>query len=179
MSVVKIFEDPFQLAPRVAEAQRLGQTVVFANGCFELLHVGHIRYLQAARELGDLLIVAVNTDDSLAQIKPGRRPVNSDRERMEIIASLGAVDFVVPLADRTPSGLIMLLRPQIHTKGTDYTLDRIPERVVVESYGGRVELVGGPKERSTTAMLQAIKTPNPAGFASEGAEAPLTAVRVG
>ncbi len=158
MSVAKIFEDPFQLAPRVAEAQRLGQTVVFANGCFELLHVGHVRYLQAARELGDLLIVAVNTDDSLRLIKPDRRPVSSDRERMEIIAALGSVDYVIPLADRTPASLLSLLRPLIHTKGTDYTLERIPERVVVESYGGRVELVGGPKERSTTHMLRSIKS---------------------
>ncbi|AGA28947.1 adenylyltransferase/cytidyltransferase family protein [Singulisphaera acidiphila] len=179
MSVAKIFEDPSQLAPRIAEAQRLGQTVVFANGCFELLHVGHVRYLQAARELGDLLIVAVNTDDSLAQIKPDRRPVNSDRERMEIIAALGPVDFVVPLSDRTPAGLIMLFRPQIHTKGTDYTLDRIPERVVVESYGGRVELVGGPKDRSTSAMLRAIKAPESASGTSEVGGRPETVARAG
>jgi D-glycero-beta-D-manno-heptose 1-phosphate adenylyltransferase len=157
VSTQKIFEDPARLALRIDEARRLGRTIVFANGCFELLHVGHVRYLQAARELGDLLIVAVNTDRSLGLIKPDRRPVNADRERMEIIAALGSVDYVVPLSDRTPSNLIALFRPHIHTKGTDYTLDQIPERVIVESYGGRVELVGGPKERSTTAMLRTIK----------------------
>jgi len=157
MTTPKIYEDPARLVPEIDEAQRQGRTVVFANGCFELLHVGHIRYLRAARALGDLLIVAVNTDDSLRLIKPDRRPVNSDLERMEIIAALESVDYVIPLADRTPAGLPAMLRPQIHTKGTDYTLERIPERVVVESYGGRVELVGGPKERSTTHMLRSIK----------------------
>ena len=157
MTNQKIYADTKRLLPRLDEARASGRTIVFANGCFELLHVGHIRYLRAARELGDLLVVAVNTDESVAAIKPGRRPVNSDRERMEILAALEAVDFVVPLADRTPAGLLALLKPHIHTKGTDYTLERIPERVVVEAYGGRVELVGGPKERSTTDMLRAIK----------------------
>jgi D-beta-D-heptose 7-phosphate kinase/D-beta-D-heptose 1-phosphate adenosyltransferase len=159
MSTHKIFDDPERLLPLLEEARRRDQTVVFANGCFELLHVGHIRYLGAARALGDLLIVAVNTDQSLRMIKPDRRPVNSDRERMEIIAALEAVDFVVPLSDRTPASLLALLRPHVHTKGTDYTLDRIPERVIVEAYGGRVELVGGAKERSTTEMLRSIRTP--------------------
>jgi D-beta-D-heptose 7-phosphate kinase/D-beta-D-heptose 1-phosphate adenosyltransferase len=159
MSLHKIFDEPERLAAEIEEARRLGKTLVFANGCFELLHVGHIRYLQAARELGDLLIVAINTDQSLRLIKPDRRPVNSDRERMEIIAALESVDYVVPLNERTPAELLALLRPHVHTKGTDYTLDRIPERVVVEAYGGRVELVGGPKERSTTAMLRQIRTP--------------------
>ena len=158
MSTRKIYEDPSRLVPRIDEAKGRGLTVVFANGCFELLHVGHIRYLRAARELGDILVVAVNTDESMRLIKPDRRPANSDRERMEILAALECVDYVVPLSDRTPAGLLGRLRPQIHTKGTDYTLDRIPERVVVESYGGRVELVGGPKERSTTDMLRAIRT---------------------
>jgi D-glycero-beta-D-manno-heptose 1-phosphate adenylyltransferase len=159
MSTTKIFEDPARLVPHLEEARRRGRTLVFANGCFELLHVGHIRYLRAARALGDLLIVAVNTDASLRLIKPDRRPVNGDRERMEILAALESVDYVVPLADRTPAGLLGLFRPQVHTKGTDYTLERIPERSVVEAYGGRVELVGGIKERSTTAMLHAIRSP--------------------
>jgi len=157
MSLDKVFESPTALAFRIEEEKRLGRTIVFANGCFELLHLGHIHYLRAAKALGDRLIVAVNTDESLRLIKPDRRPANSDRERMEILAALESVDYVVPLAERTPAELLALLRPHVHTKGTDYTLDRIPERTVVESYGGRVELVGGPKERSTTAMLRSIR----------------------
>jgi D-beta-D-heptose 7-phosphate kinase/D-beta-D-heptose 1-phosphate adenosyltransferase len=170
MSARKIY-DPVRLLSRLDEARLQGRTIVFANGCFELLHVGHVRYLQAARELGDLLVVAVNTDASLAMVKPGRRPVNSDAERMEILAALDAVDYVIPLADRTPAGLLALLRPHVHTKGTDYTLERIPERVVVESYGGRVELVGGPKERSTTDMLRTIRATGEAGEVPAAVEA--------
>jgi len=134
-----------------------GKTVVFACGCFELLHVGHVRYLTAAREEGDLLVVAVNTDASIARIKPGRRPVNPDHERFEMLAALRPVDVVVPLTETTPIELIRYLQPDVHTKGTDYTLDRIPERAIVESYGGRVAIVGDPKEHSTTDMLRAIR----------------------
>jgi D-beta-D-heptose 7-phosphate kinase/D-beta-D-heptose 1-phosphate adenosyltransferase len=133
--------------------------IVTANGCFELLHVGHVHYLASAKALGDVLIVAVNTDDSMRLIKPDRRPVNPDSERFEIIAALEAVDYVVPLNERTPVSLLELFKPDIHTKGTDYTLDKIPERVVVERYGGRVELVGGPKSHSTTDMLRALQDP--------------------
>jgi rfaE bifunctional protein nucleotidyltransferase chain/domain len=157
----KIFLDPAQLLPRIDEARSRGSTIVFANGCFELLHVGHIRYLSAARALGDLLIVAVNTDESLGRIKPDRRPVNPDIERMEILAALTSVDYVIPLADRTPASLIEAFRPHVHAKGTDYTLDRIPEREVVERHGGRVVLVGGPKCRSTGEMLRAVRAWQP------------------
>ncbi len=158
MSLHKIFEIPSRLCVHIEEEKRLGHTIVFANGCFELLHVGHIRYLREAKALGDRLIVAVNTDDSLRQLKPDRCPTISYLERMEILAALESVDYVVPLADRTPAGLIAMFRPDVHTKGTDYTLEQIPERTVVASYGGRVELVGGPKERSTTEMLRAIRS---------------------
>ena len=157
MSVCKVFADPLSLAPRIEELKRCGQTIVFANGCFELLHVGHVRYLIAAKEFGDVLIVAVNTDESMSVIKPERTPINPDRERMEIIAAFEAVDFVVPLRETTPHGLIELFRPHVHTKGTDYTLDRIPERTLVESYGGRVVIVGDAKRHSTTDMLRAIR----------------------
>ncbi len=153
----KIYLDPSRLERRLRRLRQRGATVVFANGCFELLHVGHVRYLDAAKALGDLLIVAVNTDESIRLIKPDRRPVNPDRERFEIIAALGSVDFVIPLSGRTPASLIELLRPDVHTKGTDYRLDQIPERSIVESYGGRVELVGGEKRRSTTDMLRSIR----------------------
>lgn len=155
----KIYLDPEVLAPEIERLRQAGKAIVFANGCFELLHVGHVRYLYAAKELGDVLIVAVNTDDSMRRIKPDRRPVNPDVERMQLIAAFEPVDYVVPLRDTTPVALIKLFRPDIHTKGTDYTLDRIPERVVVESYGGRVELVGGPKDHSTSEMLRALAEP--------------------
>lgn len=153
----KVFSPAAILIPIIEGARAAGRTIVLANGCFELLHVGHIRYLAAARALGDVLIVAVNTDASMALIKPGRRPVNPDLERFEIIAALESVDYVVPLDDRTPAGLIELFRPHVQAKGTDYTLDRIPERVVLEGYGGRVELVGGPKRRSSGEMIRLMQ----------------------
>ncbi len=137
-----------------------GKTIVFACGCFELLHVGHVRYLNGAREEGDVLVLAVNTDESIARIKPGRRPVNPDHERFELLAALRAVDVVIPLPESTPVELIRYLKPEVHTKGTDYTPEMIPEREVVESYGGRVAIVGDPKEHSTTEMLRAIRDEN-------------------
>ena len=161
----KVFVDPLRLSPIIEQARGAGRIIVLANGCFELLHVGHVRYLAAARALGDLLIVAVNTDASIALIKQERRPVNPDLERFEIIAALESVDYVVPLADRTPAALVELFRPDIQAKGTDYSLDRIPERVVVERYGGRVELVGGPKCRSSGEMIRLMQiaaVPSPA-----------------
>jgi len=157
VAIEKIFPDPRELGERIEAHRRGGKTIVFANGCFELLHVGHIRYLEAAKEEGDILVVAVNSDESMRLIKPERKPVNPDVERFEIIAAIGAVDYVVPLRERTPHSLIDLLRPDIHTKGTDYTLDRIPERELVESYGGKVKIVGDPKSHSTTDMLRVLK----------------------
>ncbi len=157
MSIRKIFNRPEDLAPHIEELKKGGATVVFSNGCFELLHVGHIRYLQAARALGTLLIVAVNSDESMRIIKPERKPVIPDVERYEIVAAIEAVDYVVPLRERTPDSLLLLFKPHIHTKGTDYTIERIPERALVESYGGKVMLVGDPKEHSTTQMLKTLR----------------------
>ncbi len=157
MSLGKVFMEPEALAPIIAERRRAGAVLVFANGCFELLHVGHVRFLYGAKAHGDLLVVAVNSDESMRRIKPDRRPVNKDYERLEIIAAFEPVDFVVPLRETNPERLIELFRPDVHTKGTDYTLDRIPERRIVERYGGRVELVGDPKCHSTTEMLRALR----------------------
>ncbi len=159
MSLSKIFLDPENLCPHVEECRKRGLTIVFANGCFELIHVGHVRYLREAKSLGDILIVAVNSDHSMSIIKPDRQPVNPDTERMEIVASMEAVDYVLPLREETPVSLIRLFKPNIHTKGTDYTLDTVPERSAVESYGGRVELVGGPKVRNTGDMLRQLRKP--------------------
>ena len=162
----KIYTDLDRLSSRLNRLRQKGATIVLANGCFELLHVGHIRYLEAAKALGDVLVVAVNTDESMRLIKPDRCPVNPDHERFEIIAALRPVDFVVPLADRTPAALIERFRPHIQAKGNDYRLDQIPERFLVQSYGGRVELVGGPKQRSTTNMLQSIRVASPVAAAA-------------
>jgi D-beta-D-heptose 7-phosphate kinase/D-beta-D-heptose 1-phosphate adenosyltransferase len=153
----KIFLEPELLLRELAAMKARGETIVFANGCFELLHVGHVRYLAAARALGDALVLAVNTDESMRLIKPDRRPVIPDHERFELLAAIEAVDFIVPLRERTPAELLGILKPDIHTKGTDYTIDRIPERVVVEAYGGRVAIVGDPKEHSTTSMLERLR----------------------
>ncbi len=160
MSIGNIYLDPKELSPHINSLRESGKTIVFANGCFELLHVGHIRYLSAAKSLGDCLIVAVNTDESMSRIKSDRQPVNPDVERFEIIAALAVVDFVVPLSNDTPNSLLELFRPHIHTKGTDYTLGQIPERAIVEAFGGRVELVGDTKDHSTTAMLEELAKPD-------------------
>ncbi|MGE3165995.1 MAG: adenylyltransferase/cytidyltransferase family protein [Planctomycetota bacterium] len=153
----KIFMDAHELVPVVERLRATGKTFAFANGCFELLHVGHVRYLAAAKAEADRLIVAVNSDDSMSRIKPDRRPVNRDGERMELIAAFAAVDFVVPLTENTPDSLLLLLRPEVHCKGTDYTVDQLPERDTVRSYGGRIALVGGPKVQSTRDMLSQLR----------------------
>lgn len=157
MSLDKVYADPATLVDVLAARRRQGEVIVFANGCFELLHVGHVRFLYGAKALGDVLVVAVNTDASMRIIKPDRRPVNKDYERMELIAAFECVDYVVPLREINPERLIGLFHPDIQTKGTDYTLERIPERHIVQSYGGRVELVGDPKAHSTTEMLRLLR----------------------
>lgn len=156
-TATKIFLDPGELAPRILQLRSDGKIIVFANGCFDLIHVGHVRYLEAAKALGDVLIVGVNTDESIRQIKPDRPPINIDRERFEVLAALQAVDFVVPLADALPIPLIELFKPHIQAKGPDYTLDKMPERETVERCGGRIEFVGGPKDHSSSKIRAAIQ----------------------
>jgi rfaE bifunctional protein nucleotidyltransferase chain/domain len=138
---------------RVAIARRGGARVVFANGCFDLLHVGHVRYLEAAKGLGDLLVVGVNSDEQVRRLKGEGRPFVPERERAEVIASLRAVDYVTVFHEPTVTELLLALRPDIHAKGTDYTEDSVPERDVVRSFGGRVQIVGDPKDHSSTEML--------------------------
>ncbi|MCS6885791.1 MAG: adenylyltransferase/cytidyltransferase family protein [Acidobacteriota bacterium] len=130
--------------------------VVLANGCFDLLHVGHVRYLQAARLLGDVLVVAVNSDRSVRELKGEGRPLVPQHERAELVAALRCVDYVTVFDGTTVSDLLLLLKPDVHAKGTDYTIDSVPEREVVRSYGGTVAIVGDPKEHSTTALLNSI-----------------------
>ena len=154
----KFFLDPYQLRDVLDQHRERGEKIVFANGCFELLHVGHIRYLRGAKALGQVLVVAVNTDASMKIIKPERQPPNPDTERYEILAALEMVDYVVPLSERTPTDLIGLLRPDVHTKGTDYRDRPIPESEIVEAYGGRVALGGDEKNHSTTDILRKLRS---------------------
>lgn len=157
MTSAKIFEDPRHLLPLLAALRADGKTIVFGNGCFDIIHVGHIRYLRAAKSLGDVLIIAVNTDESVKLGRPERMPINSYVERMEVIAALEPVDYVVPLAERLPNALLELYKPHIQAKGTDYTMAQMPERTVVEAYGGRIVFVGDEKSHSSSALRAALR----------------------
>ena len=145
------------LTERISAQRRNGAKIVFANGCFDVLHAGHVRYLQAARELGDLLIVGINADRQVALLKGEGRPVMGERERAEIVASLEPVDFVTIFDEPTVENLLLALKPDIHAKGTDYTEETVPERDVVRSYGGRVAIAGDPKNHSTSEILDRFK----------------------
>lgn len=134
-----------------------GKRIAFANGCFDVVHVGHIRYLQGASDVADVLVVGVNSDESVRQLKGEGRPVMPERERAEIIASLRGVDYVVIFGERSPAGLLSRLRPDFQCKGTDYTPDSVPEAEVVRAYGGEVVIVGDPKDHSTTAILEKLR----------------------
>jgi D-glycero-beta-D-manno-heptose 1-phosphate adenylyltransferase len=146
-----------ELVRRVAFWRERGEQVVMANGCFDVLHVGHIRYLQAAKALGGKLVVAVNDDDSVRELKGEGRPVMPDKERAEILAALEPVDAVVVFPELDVRALLNEVRPDVQAKGTDYTADSVPERDVVTSYGGRVEIVGDPKDHSATELIDQIE----------------------
>lgn len=145
------------LRERLAEERRRGRRVVLANGCFDLLHVGHVRYLEAAKREGDLLVVGVNSDASVAQLKGSGRPLLPAAERAQLVAALAAVDFVVVFDAPTVVPLIEALRPDVHAKGTDYTPETVPEREAVRAVGGRVAIVGDPKQHSTRDLLATIR----------------------
>ena len=144
------------LLTRIGDARRAGQTIAFANGCFDLLHVGHVRYLAAAAREADLLIVALNDDQSVRALKGEGRPILPAADRAELVAALGCVDLVVVFPEPTVGPLLEAIRPDVHCKGTDYTLDSVPERDVVRSYGGRIAIVGDPKDHSTRDLLARI-----------------------
>ena len=145
-----------RLIERVAADRAAGRTVAFANGCFDLLHVGHIRYLQSAAAEADRLIVAINDDESVRMLKGEGRPVLAAADRAELVAALRGVDYVVIFPEPTVGPLLHALKPDVHCKGTDYTLDTVPERDIVAGYGGRVAIVGDPKEHSTRDLLARI-----------------------
>ena len=144
------------LLTRIADARRSGHTIAFANGCFDLLHVGHVRYLAAAAQEADLLIVAINDDQSVKALKGEGRPILPAADRAELVAALRCVDLVVVFPEPTVGPLLEAIRPDVHCKGTDYTLDSVPERDVVRSYGGRIAIVGDPKDHSTRDLLARI-----------------------
>jgi len=158
------------LAGRLTELRAQGQTIAFANGHFDLLHVGHLRYLQAARAEADVLVVGVNDDASVRRLKGPGRPVVPAAERAELLAALAPVDFVVVFGGDTPAPLLARLQPDVHCKGTDYgTPERVPEHEVVKAYGGRTVLVGDPKDHATSdliARVKALETSPPAPLPS-------------
>lgn len=143
----------------VARERASGRTIAFANGCFDMLHVGHVRYLQGAAETADVLVVGVNGDASVRELKGAGRPLSPENERAEIVASIRGVDYVTVFHDRTVGRLLELLQPDVHCKGTDYTPDTVPEAAVVRSYGGRVAIVGDPKDHSTTDLISRLRRP--------------------
>jgi rfaE bifunctional protein nucleotidyltransferase chain/domain len=146
-----------QLAEAIAREKRAGKTIVLANGGFDLIHVGHVRYLQQAKALGDVLVVALNSDSSLKRLKGAGRALIDEAGRVRIIAALACVDHVTLFAEQSVEGVLRAITPHFHCKGSDYTLDSIPERDVVRRYGGRLAIVGGDKVRSTSLVIRRIK----------------------
>ena len=142
---------------RVEDARAGGRTIAFANGCFDVLHVGHVRYLEGARREADVLVVGVNGDASVRRLKGEGRPVLPEADRALLVAAVRAVDHVVVFPDDDVSRLLLALRPDVHCKGTDYTPDTVPEKGVVRSYGGRVAIVGDPKRHDTRVLLERIR----------------------
>ena len=142
-----------ELITRVDSERQAGARIVLANGCFDVLHVGHVRYLAGARQLGDILIVGINSDEQVAIQKGIGRPVLPAMERAEIVAALESVTYVTIFDEPTVEQLLLAFKPDVHAKGTDYTTDSVPERDVVRSYGGQVAIVGDPKDHSTTEII--------------------------
>ena len=145
------------LREKLTEHRRQGRRIVFANGCFDTLHVGHIRYLEGARREGDILVVGVNADSSVGQLKGPGRPILDENARTELVAALRCVDYVVFFAEPDVEALLEILRPDVHAKGTDYTAGTVPERAVAARLGIRVAIVGDPKGHSTRDLLDSIR----------------------
>ena len=146
-----------ELTHALAMERAAGKSIAFANGCFDVLHVGHIRYLQDASRVADILVVGVNGDESVRVLKGEGRPVMPENERAEIISAIRGVAYVTIFREASPSNLLQTLRPDFQCKGTDYTADSVPEAELVKSYGGKVVIVGDPKDHSTTAVLEKLR----------------------
>jgi rfaE bifunctional protein nucleotidyltransferase chain/domain len=145
------------LVGKLAEHKRTGRRIVFANGCFDTLHVGHIRYLEGSRREGDVLVVGVNADSSVCKLKGPGRPILDENARARLVAALRCVDYVVLFTEPNVEALLEELRPDVHAKGTDYTADTVPERAVSARLGIRVAIVGDPKDHSTRELLESIR----------------------
>lgn len=145
-----------QLTEAVRQLQKEGQCVVFCNGCFDILHYGHIDYIKGARELGDKLIVAVNSDKSVKAYKGDDRPIICETERIELLDAIRYIDYLIVFDDPDVNNLLLTLKPDIHAKGTDYTVETVPERDTVKSYGGQVAIAGNPRVNSSTNIIDKI-----------------------
>jgi rfaE bifunctional protein nucleotidyltransferase chain/domain len=146
-----------ELVDRVTTERAAGQKVILANGCFDLIHAGHIRYLSGAKDIGGFLVVGLNSDGQVRRLKGNGRPFIGERERAEIISALRFVDAVTIFDEPTVNELIDAIKPDFHAKGTDYTTDTVPERERVRSYGGTVVIVGDPKDHSSTELIEAVR----------------------
>lgn len=147
-----------ELADLIAADRAAGRTIAFANGCFDLLHVGHVRYLSGAAAEADRLIVAINDDESVRALKSGSRPIMQASERAELVAAITGVDYVLVFGGRDVARLLRQFQPDVHCKGTDYTVETVPERDVVSEYGGRIVIVGDPKAHSTRDLVARIRS---------------------
>jgi len=152
----KFIRDQAKLVGIVNQLKSQGKRIVLTNGCFDLLHVGHIRCLKEAKRQGDVLIVAVNSDKSMKKLKRTGRPVMPEEERIEILEALACIDYITLFAENRVDRLLLMLKPHVHAKGTDYTEETVPEREIVLSYGGRIAIVGDTKSHSTTDLIRAI-----------------------
>ena len=146
-----------ELIDALATERHAGNKIAFANGVFDILHVGHVRYLQDAARVADVLVVAVNSDESVRAIKGAGRPIMPERERAEIVSAIRGVAYVTIFSESSPARLLQTLKPDFQCKGTDYTEDTVPEAEIVKAYGGKVVIVGDPKDHSTTDLLQKLK----------------------
>lgn len=144
----------------ISNIKAAGKTLVFTNGCFDILHVGHVRYLAAARELGDCLIVGLNSDDSVRCLKGPTRPINNQNDRAEVLAALASVDYVIVFGERTAENLIDAIEPDIYVKGGDYRVEELPEAKIVKQYEGRIELIPEVPGRSSSNVIKKIKSDN-------------------
>jgi rfaE bifunctional protein nucleotidyltransferase chain/domain len=147
-----------EVRDRLREARSAGKTVALANGCFDVLHVGHVRYLAAARAEADVLVVGVNADASVRRLKGAGRPLMPEDDRAAMVAALESVDHVVVFPEDDVGALLLALRPDVHCKGTDYAPDTVPERDVVRGYGGRVAIVGDPKDHDTRRLIEKVRS---------------------
>ena len=151
----KLYSLP-QLKKIIDEQKRQGKKIVLANGCFDLIHVGHIRYLKESKKRGDILVVALNSDFSIRQLKGKGRPILKEKDRVEIISSFYFVDYVTVFDEKTVTKILLTLKPDFQAKGSDYTPETVPEKETVMSYGGKIAIAGGPKIRSTSQLIKEI-----------------------